>query len=117
MAMDYFYKAAGTILAPFRYAQREIKDAKEDLKEDAQYALSTALKMAAMGIFALFFLTFLSVTAAMAINDSTESPWLGFAVVAGFYMLVALGIYAWHKASSKKHEEEIQHRQARTVTT
>ena len=36
--MDFFYKTAGAILAPFRYAQREIENAKETLKEDARDA-------------------------------------------------------------------------------
>jgi phage tail tape-measure protein len=116
MAMDLFYRAAGTILAPLRYAQREIKDAKEDFKEEAQHAMSNALKMAAAGLFGLFFLAFLSVTAAMAINDSMDSPWIGFGMVAAFYMLVALGIYTWYKATSKRHGE-YKHRQARPATT
>lgn len=115
MAMDLFYRAAGAILAPLRYAQREIKDAKEDLKEDAQHAISNALKVAAAGLFSLFFLVFLSVTAAMAINDSMDSPWIGFALVAAFYMLVAIGLYAWYKATSKR-QGEYKHRQARAVT-
>lgn len=116
MAMDLFYRAAGTILAPLRYAQREIKEAKEDLKEDAQHAMSNALKVVAAGLFALFFLVFLSITAAMAINDSMNSPWIGFGLVAAFYMLVALGIYAWYKATSKR-QSEYKHRQPRAVTT
>jgi len=116
MAMDLFYRAAATVLAPFRYAQREINDAKEDLKEDAQYVMSSALKVAAAGLFGLFFLAFLSVTAAMAINDLMDSPWVGFALVAAFYLLVALGIYAWYKATAKKHSE-YKHRQVRAVTT
>ena len=36
--MEFFYKVAGAIWAPFRYAQREIENAKEDLKEDAREA-------------------------------------------------------------------------------
>ena len=116
MAMDLFYRAAGAVLAPLRYAQREIKDAKEDLKEEAQHALSNALKVAAAGLFGLFFLTFLSITAAMAINDSMDSPWIGFALVAGFYMLVAIGLYTWYKSTNKR-QGEYKHRQAHPITT
>ena len=116
MAMDLFYRAAATVLAPFRYAQREIHEAKEDLKEDAQQMMSNAVKVAAAGLFSLFFLTFLSITAAMAINDSMDSPWIGFGLVAGFYMVVAVGIYAWYKATSKKYTE-YKNRQASAVTT
>jgi hypothetical protein len=110
MAMDFFYKAAGAVLAPFRYAEREVKNAKENLKEDAQAALAKVLKMAVMVFCSLLFLLFISITAAMAINRSMESEWAGFAIVAGFYLLVGVAMYVWKEAGEKKHEEH--HRKA-----
>jgi hypothetical protein len=115
MAMDFFYRAAGTILAPFIYAQREIKDATEDLKEDAQEALSKAIKIAAMGLFGIFFLLFASVSGAMAINDAMDSTWTGFAIIGGLYLIVVIGIYIWYKASVRKPEHQYKHRQATSV--
>jgi amino acid transporter len=118
MAMDFFYKAGGAILAPFKYAQREINEAKEDLKEDAQEALSKAIKLVIIGVFSLFFIVFISITAATSINDAMDSAWAGFAIVAGFYLLLALGVYIWMKATAKKkHEEEFKHHRANTVAT
>jgi hypothetical protein len=118
MAMDFFYKAGGAILAPFKYAQREINEVKEDLKEDAQDALATALKVAAMAVFALFFVVFISITAATSLNDSMDSPWAGFAIVAGFYLLLAVGVYIWMKATAKKkHESEFKQHEANTMVT
>ena len=111
MEMNFFYKAAGAILAPFRYAQREIEDAKENLKEDAKEAASNAVKIFIISISAFLFLVFVSITAANAINSSSESTWLGFAIVAGFYLLVAIGVYVWKQVvnQQKKQKEMYEH--------
>ena len=58
MAMENFYKIVGAILAPFRYAQREIEIVKENLKEEAHEAASNALKIVAMVFCALFVFAF-----------------------------------------------------------
>jgi NhaP-type Na+/H+ or K+/H+ antiporter len=118
MAMDFFYKAAGAVLAPFRYAQREIDDAKENLKEDAQEALSTVLKITVMVLCALFFLLFGSITAATAINDAMNSAWSGFAIVGGVYLVLAVGVYVWKQASDKKkHEHPYEHHATKSFKT
>ena len=119
MAMDVFYKIAGAILAPFRYAQREIESAKENLKEEAHEVASNGLKIVAIVFCALFFLLFGSVTAAAAINSSLNSAWLGFAIVTGFYLTLTIGIYVWRAATIKKrkHVQEYQRDHTTTVTS
>jgi hypothetical protein len=104
-AMDLFYKAAGAVLAPFRYAEREVKEAKENLKEDAQFALAKVLKLVVVGFCGLLFLLFISITAAMALNIALNSEWAGFAIMAGFYLLIAAGVYIWKTTEDKKHEQ------------
>jgi hypothetical protein len=104
MAMDMFYKAAGAVIAPFRYAKREVHELKENLKEDAQEAMASLLKMAVVGICSLLFLLFISITVALAINRSMENDFAGFAIVAGFYLLVGIGMYIWN--ASEKHKME-----------
>ena len=54
MAMENFYKIVGAVLAPFRYAQREIENVKEHVKEEAHEAAANALKIVAMVFCALF---------------------------------------------------------------
>jgi hypothetical protein len=103
--MNIFYKAAGAVLAPFRYAEREVKEAKENLKEDAQFALAKVLKLVVVGFCSLLFLLFISITAAMAINTSMNSEWAGFAIVAGFYLMAGVIMYVWKSIEDKKHEE------------
>ncbi len=102
---ELFYKAAGAILAPFRYAEREVVHMKEVAKEDLQQFVANAIKMVVIGIASFLFLLFLSITAATAINEKTESLFLGYAIVAGFYLLVGLGLYIWKQASDKKEKE------------
>jgi putative Mn2+ efflux pump MntP len=100
-----FYKAAGAILAPFRYAEREVQHMKEVAKEDIQAFLANLIKMVIIGIVAFLFLLFGSITAAAAINHSTGSEFLGYAIVAGFYLLVGIGLYIWKEATDKKKKE------------
>jgi hypothetical protein len=99
---ELFYKAAGAILAPFRYAEREVIHMKDVAKEDLQQFLATAIKYVIIGVASFLFLLFLSITAATAINEKTESPFLGYAIVAGFYLLVGIGLYIWKEATDKK---------------
>ncbi|HZB11491.1 MAG TPA: hypothetical protein VE467_00610, partial [Chryseolinea sp.] len=56
-------------------------------------------------------LVFGSITAANAINSSLDSTWLGFAIVAGFYLLVAIGVYVWKQVSNQqqKRKEMYEH--------
>ena len=50
---ELFYRAAGTIIAPFRYAEREAKALKEHVKEDVQAYVAIALKLAVAGVAAV----------------------------------------------------------------
>ena len=103
---ELFYKAAGAILAPFRYAEREVQHMKEVAKEDLQALAGKAIKLTLIGLVGLFFILFLSITVAAAINDAMNSAFAGFAVVSGFYLLVGVGLYIWKVIAEKKRAEE-----------
>lgn len=109
---ELFYKAAGAILAPFRYAEREVKHMKENVKEDLQDLLASSLKIAVLAVAGLLFLLFISITAATAINQATESQYLGFAIVAVVYLIVAVVMYFVKQSSDKKKKEEEAQRKA-----
>jgi hypothetical protein len=102
--MDLFYKAAGAIISPFRYAEREVKHLKENLKEDAQEALASVLKLAVAALSSLLFLLFISITAAIAINRSMNNDFAGFAIVAGVYLIIGIVMYIWNANEKKKME-------------
>lgn len=101
-----FYKAAGAILAPFRYAEREVQQLKETAKEDLQTLVANAIKYVAMGLVGLLFLVFLSTAAAWGLNEAMDSSYMGHLIVAGFYLLVGVGLYIWKSVADKRREEE-----------
>ena len=103
---ELFYKAAGAILAPFRYAEREVQHMKEVAKEDLQALAAKAIKLTLIGLVGLLFLLFLSITVATAINAAYDSAFAGFAIVSGFYLLAGVGLYIWKVISEKKRAGE-----------
>ena len=102
---ELFYKAAGAIVAPFRYAEREAKALKEHVKEDLQAYIAIFLKLAVAGIAAVLFLLFISIAAANWINIEMNSEVAGFAIVSGVYLIVAVLMYVLKLADDKKKKE------------
>jgi hypothetical protein len=109
---EMFYRAAGAILAPFRYAEREVKHMKENVKEDMQDLLASVIKIAVLAVTGLLFLLFISMTAAVALNNSIDSDYAGFAIVAGFYLIVAIVVFIMKQAGDHKHKIESEARKA-----
>ena len=107
---EIFYKAAGAIVAPFRYAEREAIALKENVKEDIQAYVAIALKLAVAGVAAVLFLLFISIALANWINIEMNSQIAGFAIVSGFYLLVAVFMYMLKIADDKKKKEADNHR-------
>lgn len=102
---EFFYRAAGTIVAPFRYAEREAKAMKEHVKEDIQAYVAIALKLAVAAIAAMLFLLFISIAVANWINAAMNSNVAGFAIVSAFYLVVAGIMYALKLADDRKKKE------------
>jgi TRAP-type C4-dicarboxylate transport system permease large subunit len=100
-----FYKAAGAIVAPFRYAEREAKALKEHVKEDVQTYVAILLKLAVAGVAAVLFLLFISIAVANWINAEMNSEVAGFAIVAAVYLVVAVTMYILKLADDKKKKE------------
>lgn len=107
---EFFYKAAGALVAPFRYAEREAKALKEHVKEDIQAYVAVILKLAAAGLAALLFLLFISIAVANWINQGMHSQIAGFAIVAAFYLLVAVVMYLLKLADDKKKKAAENHK-------
>ncbi|HEX8038463.1 MAG TPA: phage holin family protein [Chryseosolibacter sp.] len=107
---EFFYKAAGVLVAPFRYAEREAKALKEHVKEDIQAYVAVVLKLAAAGLAALLFLFFISIAVANWINQGMHSQIAGFAIVAAFYLLVAVVMYVLKLADDKKKKAAENHK-------
>ena len=52
--------------------------------------ISNIIVGVALAFLAIFIIMFLSFSAAYAISDATDRPFLGFLIVAGFYILLAV---------------------------
>jgi|GEM_PF-2212928 TRAP-type C4-dicarboxylate transport system permease large subunit len=109
---SFFYRAAATIVAPFRYAEREAKLMKEYVKEDIQAYVAIALKLMVAGIAAMLFLLFISIAVANWINAAMDSNIVGYAIVGAFYLVVAGVMYMLKLADDKKKREVVAHRRA-----
>jgi len=107
---EFFYKAAGAVVAPFRYAEREAKALKEHVKEDIQAYVAIILKLAVAGVAAILFLLFISIAVANLINQKMNSDIAGFVMVAVFYLVVAVFMYILKLADDKKKKEVDNHR-------
>jgi cytochrome bd-type quinol oxidase subunit 2 len=94
-------------LAPFRIAQRAIENTKENIKEEAREAASDILKILIISLCTLFFLIFGSITIASAINTSSNSAWVGYASVTGFYLILAVGVYVWKQTRKERKQREM----------
>ena len=57
-------------------------------------AISGIIVGVALAVLSIFILMFLSFSAAYAISDATEKPFLGFLLVGAFYILLAILIIA-----------------------
>jgi CHASE3 domain sensor protein len=105
---ELFYKAAGAIVAPFRYAEREAKALKEQVKEDIQAYVAIFLKLAIAGVAATLFLLFISIALANWINIELNSDIAGFAIVAGVYLIIAICMYVLKLSDDKSRKRKAE---------
>jgi uncharacterized membrane protein YqjE len=83
------------------YVEARIELTKLEVKEDIAKSLSKALLFILMGVVFTLFIVLLSVAVAHLIARSV-GPFGGFAIVAGFYLLVTLLLYAFRNAIGEK---------------
>jgi hypothetical protein len=74
------------------YVETKVKLIKLKVIEKGGLAISGAITGVLMVIFGFFILLFLSLSAAFGVASATGRPFLGFLVVAGFYILLVGGI-------------------------
>ena len=72
------------------YAETKLNIVKLKAISAGGSAISGIIVGVALAILSIFILMFLSFSAAYAISDATDRPFLGFLIVAGFYILLAV---------------------------
>jgi uncharacterized membrane protein YqjE len=83
------------------YVEARIELTKLEVKEDIAKSLSKALLFILMGVVFTLFIVLISVAVAHLIARSV-GPVGGFAIVAGFYLLLTLLLYAFRNAIGEK---------------
>lgn len=86
------------------YVEARIELTKLELKEDAAKGLSKVLLFLLMGVVFMLFVVFISIAVAHLISKSVGA-FGGFAIVAGFYFLVSLLLYAFKDTIGEKLQD------------
>ncbi|MGB3850173.1 MAG: phage holin family protein [Tunicatimonas sp.] len=75
---------------PGVYIKAEIDKVTSEVKAKVQALLPKIVLSVLAGVFGLFLLIFASVTLALFLNDVLDSPFYGFLIVTGLYLLVVI---------------------------
>jgi hypothetical protein len=76
------------------YAETRFDIVVLNAQEKATNVIASVVSSAILGLLGIFILLFLSIGGAWALGEYLHSPSIGFFAVAGFYLLVALILYA-----------------------
>ena len=88
------------------YVETRIELTKMEIREDLAKALSNFLLFILLGVMFTFFLILISIAVAHLIAKSTGAIG-GFAIVAGFYLLLALLVFAFRGTILEKLQNEL----------
>lgn len=105
-SISKFLKLDGLIESITGYVEARIEILKIEIKEDVAKAIASALIYALIGIGLVLFIFFVSFAIAVKLGEYV-STFQGFAIVAGFYFLIALLTFRFRKQLIKKIEEQV----------
>lgn len=88
------------------YVEARFELLKMEVKEDFAKGLAKMAVFMLMGVVFMFFLILISIAVAHLISKSV-GPFGGFAIVAGFYLLVGLMLFVFRNAIMEKVQEQL----------
>jgi uncharacterized membrane protein YqjE len=100
-----FLKLDGIMENLTGYVETRIELMKLEIREDVAKTLAKATVFVVIGVMALLFIFFISAAIALKIGEAT-SPFIGFAIVAGFYGLIGVVIWLSRTSLQKKLEQQ-----------
>lgn len=100
-----FLRLDGIIANLTGYIETKIELMKLEIREDVSRTLAKASVFLVIGLIMGLFILFISMAVAFKISEST-SPFAGFAIVAGFYLLIAVVIWLVRESLQKKLEQQ-----------
>ena len=84
------------------YLETRIALVKAEVKDDIMKAMRAAMIFGAIAVLGLFFLLFLSLTAALALNAALDSGFWGFAIITGLYLIILLVLFSLRNSEKVK---------------
>ena len=75
------------------YVETRIELAKAEAKDTTMVAMRAALIYGSIAVLGFFFVLFLSLTIALALNELLDSVFWGFAIVTGLYLIMAITLF------------------------
>lgn len=92
------------------YIESRVDLIKMEIREEITRHLSRLIVTLTGLLLALSALGFLSITLALVLNEALESPYLGFLIVGGSYLLVSLLIFAFRDSISRSVQKGMKQR-------
>ena len=83
------------------YIEARVDLIKQEIREEITRHLSRLVVSLTGLLLALSALGFLSITLALVLNETLESPYLGFLIVGGTYLLISLLIFTFRDSISR----------------
>jgi uncharacterized membrane protein YqjE len=102
-----FFKLDGLVNNLTGYVETRIELLKYEIKEDMAKAIARLSLVLLTALLFTFFLLFISVSVAIKLGE-VWGNFVGFGIVAGFYLLLMLIIVLFRKPISKSLEEKIK---------
>lgn len=100
-----FNKLTETVSA---YIETRIELLKLDAKDEVSKVMAKAMTWGVILACALTALLFISLGLSMFFNELTESGYLGYWIVAGIYLIIALIIFIFKDSLEKKFSKEVK---------
>lgn len=74
------------------FVETRLEILKLDFKEESVKVIAKLLTMAVIGLLGTLFFIFFSLMIAIMLNQALDSPYLGFAILAAFFLILLIGV-------------------------
>ena len=85
------------------YVETRIELVRAEVKESIMAAMRAAVIFGSIAVLGLFFLLFLSLSIALALNEALDSTFWGFVIVTGLYLAAVLTLFSLRNSEKVKN--------------
>jgi hypothetical protein len=107
-ALTRFFKLDGLLEHVSGYIDARVQLLKLEVREEVAKLITQGLVLGVLLLMAFLFIVFISIAAALVINEYMGKAYIGFLCVAGFYLMVLLVAVAARKPMLQKLAQYFQ---------